>query len=75
MVDRTGRESLLDSLPCGRVWTRVRIPPKAPMKQTRGRGIDNPGGAFADDGEPLQDTGEALYGSPYTGIPASQRRR
>lgn len=40
------------------------------MKQTRGRGIDNPGGAFADDGEPLQDTGEALYGSPYTGIPA-----
>lgn len=42
------------------------------MKQTRGRGIDNPGGAFADDGEPLQDTGVSIYGSPYTGIPAAE---
>ena len=40
------------------------------MKQTRGRGIDNPVGAFADDGEPLQDAGVSIYGSP---IPAFQQ--
>nr|DAO73614.1 MAG TPA: hypothetical protein [Caudoviricetes sp.] len=34
------------------------------MKQTRGRGIDNPGGAFADDGEPLQDTGSVHIREP-----------
>ena len=55
-------------------FTRVRIPPKAPMKQTRGRGIDNPGGAFADDGEPTR-RGSVHIREPYTGIPASQRRR
>lgn len=45
------------------------------MKQSPVVALSNPGGVFADDGEPLQDTGVSIYGSPYTGIPASQRRR